>query len=184
MTRLACAAAIAGALLAWSDPGGFRPTGIALLALGLALLSLRLARATRRYRRRHTLDSLRRLSPAAFERAVGAWFARDGWLVEHHGKSGDHGIDLLAFHGDQLLAIQCKRYAGAALVSPAQVRELCGAAVAAGATRALLVTTGRIAPGALAWRETLRNPSTTLDFLHGDHLAALASGKQVLGPRS
>jgi len=178
MTRLVLVAVAAGALAAWLDPAGLRATGIAVLAVIGAWGAVRLAGALRRYRRRHSLDALRALDPAAFERAVAAWFARDGWLVEHHGKSGDHGIDLLAFHGAELVAVQCKRYAESASVAPAQVRELYGAAVAVGATRALLVTTGRIGPGGVAWRETLTGLVPALDFLHGEALASFASGRQ------
>jgi restriction endonuclease Mrr len=174
--------ATAGALVAWLDPAGLRAAGIAVLILVAAWGALRLALALRRFRRRHTLSALRELSPAAFERAVAAWLARDGWLVEHHGRSGDHGIDLLAFHGDELVAVQCKRYAESAAVTPAQVRELYGAAVAVGATRALLVTTGRIGPGGVAWRETLDGLVPTLEFLDGEALARFASGHASLHP--
>ncbi len=182
MTRLIPAVTGTGALLAWLDPAGLRATGIAMLAAIAAWALVRLAGVLRRYRRRHSLNALRELSPTAFERAVAAWFARDGWLVEHHGRSGDHGIDLLAFHGDELVAVQCKRYAESAAVAPAQVRELYGAAVAVGATRALLVTTGRIGPGAHAWRRSLVVASPALEFLCGDDLAVFARGSSRVRP--
>jgi hypothetical protein len=83
--------ATAGGMVAWFDPAGLRAPGIAVLILVAAWGALRLALALRRSRRRHTLSALRELSPAAFERAVAAWFARDGWLVELRGKSGVGG---------------------------------------------------------------------------------------------
>ncbi len=122
------------------------------------------------------------LSPAAFERAVGAWLARDGWVVEHRGGAGDRGLDLLAFHGDEVLAVQCKRYAPATAVTPAQVRELYGAAVAVGATAALMVTTGRMTPASIAWRSNLPEEGPTLTFLAGERLPALAGARERLRP--
>lgn len=181
MTRT-LALSVAGALVASVALGPSHPATWSLLAFAWALAALRLGVAIRRHRRRHSLDALRRLSPPAFERRVGAWLARDGWLVEHHGRSGDHGVDLLAFHGDQVLAVQCKRYAEHATVTPAQVRELYGAAAAVGATAALLVTTGRVSRNAEAWRESLRSQTPRLDFLAGDSLAAIAAGHAAFPP--
>ncbi|HET7737718.1 MAG TPA: restriction endonuclease, partial [Tepidiformaceae bacterium] len=57
--------------------------------------------------------------------------------------------------GDEVVAVQCKRYAEKHAVSPAQVREFYGAATAIGATQAILVTTGRYSTAAEAWCSAL-----------------------------
>lgn len=143
----------------------------------------RLAQAQRRARRLRTLAGLRALDPAAFERAVGAWFARDGWVVEHRGGPGDQGIDLLAFRGGDVVAVQCKRYAASGRVTPAQVRELFGAASAVGATRAMLVTTGTVTRAGRAWLEQVAASRPSLELVEGDRLAAIAAGQERLaGP--
>ena len=163
----------------------FRYLRIALLVSAVPvvlLIVLRFALALRRHRRSRTLDGLRAMTPAAFERTVGAWFARDGWLVEHRGRSGDHGIDVLAFHGDDLIAIQCKRYAEGTAVTPAQLRELYGAAVAAGATQALLVTTGRVSRAALLWAGQLPTAPPRLDVLAATDAVEMAAGRLRIEP--
>jgi HJR/Mrr/RecB family endonuclease len=154
---------------------------LALLVAFFPWLALRVTLTIQRARRLRTADGLRRLDPTAFERTVGAWFARDGWIVEHRGRSGDAGIDLLAFSGGEVVAVQCKRYAEFSAVSPAQVRELYGAAVAVGATRAMLVTTGRIGRSARQWRESLAAPVPVLEFVDGERLVAVAAGRQRIG---
>lgn len=117
------------------------------------------------------------MTPSAFERAVAAWFARDGWIVEHRGRSGDRGIDVMAFRGGESIAVQCKRYGERGTVSPAQLRELYGAAVAAGATRALLITTGRVSHAATEWAETLKGAPARLDVIAGEAVEAIAAGR-------
>jgi len=178
---LAAALAFAASFLA------FRNLRFALLASALPIVlvvALRSTLALRRHRRNRTLDGLRAMTPATFERVVGAWFARDGWLVEHRGRSGDDGIDVLAFHGGELIAVQCKRYAEGTAVTPAQLRELYGAAVAAGATRALLVTTGRVSRAALRWAEDLPLAPPRLEVLEAPEVVDLAAGRLRVEPRS
>ncbi len=182
MSKLLAAAFVFVALfVAFRDP---RIALVASAAPVALLVALRTTLSLRRHRRSRTLDGLREMTPAAFERTVGAWFARDGWLVEHRGRSGDHGIDVLAFHGDELITVQCKRYAEGTAVTPAQLRELYGAAVAAGATRALLVTTGRVSRAALQWAEQLPTAPPQLDVLAGPDVVEMAAGRLHVEPRS
>jgi HJR/Mrr/RecB family endonuclease len=136
----------------------------------VALLKLRGRRSTR----------FSALTPAAFERAIGAWLARDGWLVEHRGGSGDEGIDLLAFRGERLVVLQCKRYGPASAVTPAQVRELYGAATAVGATSAVMVTTGRVSATAISWANKLPDGGPVLVFRGGPELDALRARREKL----
>ena len=171
------AGAAAASYLEFHDP---RLAIAGAAAAGAAMLV-----AARWRARRHemkALTGLRNMTPAGFERAVAAWFAREGWVVEHRGRSGDHGIDVLAFHGGEVVAIQCKRYAETAAVSPAQVRELYGAAVAAGATRALLVTTGRVSQAARAWVSTLPPVAPAMDLLAAQEVADVATGRVRIVP--
>ncbi|KAA0239051.1 restriction endonuclease [bacterium] len=177
MTRLAFAGGLAAAMVLAVGPDETRLIAAAVLVLAGAVVLARLRRALRRHRQRKTLDGLRRMSPAAFERAVAAWFARDGWVVEHRGRKGDHGIDVLAFRGGEAVAVQCKRYAAGAGVSPAQLRELYGAAIAAGATAALMVTTGRVSRASEEWVAGLPGAPARLAVITGDQLEAIATGR-------
>lgn len=153
MTRLAIVVLIGAVLAAILAPVAWPAVVVALAAAGVLM-----ARATTRVvraRRATSVERLRRMTPGRFEREVGAWFARDGWVVEQRGGKGDQGLDLVAFHGERVVAVQCKRYAAGAAVTPAQVRELYGAATAIGATHAILVTTGRFSSAASTWCASL-----------------------------
>lgn len=154
MTRPAVLLLLLAAVVWLLVPGARMASG-AVVASATAVLAWFAFTWHRRWRRRHTLDSLRQLSPVRFEHQVAAWLARDGWLVEERGGKGDEGLDLVAFQGDEVVAVQCKRYAEKHAVTPAQVREFYGAATAIGATRAVLVTTGRYSAAAEAWCGTL-----------------------------
>ena len=151
-----------------------------LLSVGAAVAGWRVARARRRRARLRTIGGLHSLTPAAFERTVGAWFAREGWVVEQRGGAGDQGIDLLAFRGGEVVAVQCKRYGPATAVTPAQVRELYGAANGVRATAALLVTTGRLSRAAKQWVATLPPGDLPFQTLSGTDLESAARGEQTL----
>jgi len=155
MTRfLVALLALSAAAALWGG-GALRLAGFAGLGLAAIGAIVALLRARNRREARKRLEGLRALPPAAFEEEVARWLRRCGWQVEHVGGTGDGGIDLLATRGKEVLAVQCKRYAEHAAVSAAQVRDLYGAAVAAGATSAALVTTGRVSSAARAWAEAL-----------------------------
>jgi HJR/Mrr/RecB family endonuclease len=159
---------------AWYNPLGYRWAGITLLmALSLAL-AWKLRGAILHRRALRTVAGLRALPPAEFEAAVGRWLRRDGWHVQHCGGGADDGIDLLARKGKDTLAVQCKRCAETASVTSAQVRDLYGAAVATGANRALLVTTGRISSAATTWCAELTTPSVHL--IAATELGPIATG--------
>lgn len=168
-----------GAAAAWYDPGGLRWLGVVVVCLAGAVVLWRAARWDRRRRIRRTLEGLRALRPAEFEAEVGRWLRRDGWRIEHRGGTGDGGIDLLATKGRETLAIQCKRYAEATAVSASQVRDLYGAAVATGATGAVLVTTGRISRAAREWCAALpAGPGAIL--IEGTELPLVAAGMRLI----
>lgn len=172
MTRWLVIGATAG-LLTWFDPLGLRWLGIVLLAVSGLLIIWRAARWDRRRRVRRTVKGLRALPPAEFEAEVGGWLRRDGWRIEHRGGTGDGGIDIVAAKGRETLAIQCKRYAETTPVTASQLRDLYGAAIAEGATGAVLVTTGRVSKAA---REccTPFPGSPAIRLVEADHLAWVA----------
>jgi restriction endonuclease Mrr len=149
-----------------------------LLAVALAAGAVSLRSSLVRRRRRHELAALAALDPLAFEREAGAWFTRDGWKVEHRGGTGDQGIDLLARHGAETVAVQCKRYRPESSIGSALVREVYGAAVASGATGCALVTTARITAAARAWSDGLAEPRIPLLFIDGPVITALAKGER------
>ena len=157
---------------------GSVPSPVLTLALCVAVVAT--IGVLARGRRQPDMHSL---SPHAFERAVGAWLARDGWLVEHRGGSGDEGLDLLAFHGEQLVAVQCKRYAATASVTPAQVRELYGAAVAVGATVAVMATTGRVSAASRTWAANLPSDGPQFLFWSAEVLGTLSSAHVRFRPQ-
>lgn len=168
-----------GAAVAWYDPAGLRWIGVVVACVAGAVVLWRAARWDRRRRLRRTLEGLRSLPPAEFEAEVGRWLRRDGWCIEHRGGTGDGGIDLLATKGRETLAIQCKRYAESVAVSASQVRDLYGAAVAAGATGAVLVTTGRISRAAQEWCAALpAGPGAIL--IEGVELPFVAAGARLI----
>jgi restriction system protein len=155
MTRFLAALIVLATLLAVLSTSEARLAGLAGLVVGIAGFGVVAWRWAARRSARRRLEGLRALPPAEFEGEVARWLRRDGWRVEQLGGTGDGGIDLLATRKKDTIAVQCKRYAEHAAVSAAQVRDLYGAAVALGATGALLVTTGRVSSSARAWAETL-----------------------------
>lgn len=180
MTRFVALAMVLGAGAAWTDVAGTRWLGVGAFALALLLVAIGLRGAMRRRRARRTLVGLRALHPGEFEGEVGRWLRREGWSVEQRGGTGDGGIDLVATRGRETLAVQCKRYAETAAVSAAQVRDLYGAAVASGSTRAALMTTGRVSRAAAAWCAALPS-GTRLELFDAEAVGQFAAGQRRLG---
>lgn len=180
MTRWMAVVGVVSALAAWVGHGGLRWTAAGVLSVSLLALGLRLRRHVRRRIAVRTVEGLRRLPPHDFEQEVGRWLKREGWRVEQRGGTGDGGIDLLATRGRETLAVQCKRYAESATVTAAQVRDLYGAAVASGSTRAALVTTGRISRAAMAWAEELP-AGLRMHLVDSEAVGQFATGQWRLG---
>ena len=155
MTRLIVGLAAVAGPVVYFDPNGYRWAGVAGLFAAALALAVAGGRWSRRRAARRSVEGLRKLHPDDFEAEVAGWLQREGWRVERRGGTGDGGIDLLARKRGETLAVQCKRYAEHATVTASQVRELYGAAVAEGATAAVLVTTGHVSGPAQAWAESL-----------------------------
>jgi len=121
--------------------------------------------------REQLLDSILKMSPAAFERLSQRVLRESGFTqVEVTGRSGDGGIDgkgimrlggLLSFH----VIFQCKRWQGA--VTASTVRDFRGAMVGR-ADKGLLVTTGAFTKDAV--KEATRDGAPPIDLVDSDQL--------------
>lgn len=121
----------------------------------------------------HLLETLKSVSPDAFERLAQRLLRESGFIkVEVTGRSGDGGIDgtgvlrvnLLSFH----VLFQCKRYNGT--VGASVVRDFRGAMVGR-ADKGLIITTGSFSPEAK--REATRDGAPAIDLVDGDTLCDL-----------
>ena len=119
------------------------------------------------------LDTIRRVSPSAFERLCQRVLRESGFIhVEVTGRVGDGGIDgkgvvrvggLLSFH----VIFQCKRYQGS--VSSSSVRDFRGAMVGR-ADKGLFITTGTFTKDART--EAQRDGAPPIDLIDGETLVA------------
>jgi restriction system protein len=110
------------------------------------------------------------LSPKEFEEYVGIIFSNHGYQVQHTGRSGDHGIDLLMTSpkGHKVIA-QCKRYDPSKKVGPEIVRSLQGAMVQRNIDTAFLVTTSEFTKG--AYKEAAVIHGLTIKMMDGKFLS-------------
>ncbi|UPG92541.1 restriction endonuclease [Luteibacter aegosomatissinici] len=98
-------------------------------------------------------DALSRVGWADFERRVGDYYASQGYRVEHSGTGSgfartDGGVDLKLFRDGQFIVVQCKHW-NALQVPHNPVHELIGVMHTAGATGAILVTSGEFTRAAI-----------------------------------
>lgn len=111
------------------------------------------------------------LSPADFEELTVKLFQAMGYMVEHTGRVGDHGIDLVA-HSDVpitggRLVIQCKRYSQGNNVGEGAVRDLLGAVTHERANKGILLTTSKFTAAATAFASGIQ-----LELIDGMRLQA------------
>jgi len=106
----------------------------------------------RRIRGARSVKQLLVLTPTEFENAIGKLFQSMGYKVEHSGKQGDHGIDLVIYDkkGEKWV-VQCKQWKGP--VGETVVRDVYGAMHHEEAQGAAVVTTSRFTRQAVAWAE-------------------------------
>jgi hypothetical protein len=124
------------------------------------------------------LDRLQALSPAAFEEWTADRLRELGYAVHRTGRSGDHGIDLLATRWGEMAIVQCKRYT-TAVVGEEVVGRLYGSMVDRRADRAFLVTTSRLSAPARRWIGT-----KPIEIWDADRLLAIGSGPTARLPDS
>jgi restriction system protein len=119
------------------------------------------------------LDTLLKMSPAAFERLAQRLLREAGFSsATVTGHSGDGGIDGLGVYQISLLSFpvffQCKRYSGS--VGSGAVRDFRGAMAGRG-EKGLLITTGTFTSDARA--ESKRDGAPPIDLIDGDRLCGL-----------
>jgi restriction system protein len=140
----------------------------AILAAGLAGV------ARRRWRRfllsrADSVESIRQLDWAGFERVVGEAYRRQGFtVVERGGPQPDGGIDLQLSRGSERIVVQCKHWKNRQ-VPVQRVRELLGVVTAEGADRGILVATSGFTADAREFAA-----GKPLELLEGDAVARLA----------
>jgi restriction system protein len=88
------------------------------------------------------------IHPKKYEEIVGSVFSDFGYRVRVTSYSGDEGIDIFIFDGDNdsTVGIQVKRYKGN--ISAEQIRSFIGALVLKGITKGVYVTTSEYQKGA------------------------------------
>ena len=96
------------------------------------------------------IHRLRGLAPDVFEEWTADRLRELGYAVRRTGRSGDHGIDLVATRWGEVAIVQCKRYT-TAVVGEEVVGRLYGSMTDRRADRAFLVTTARVSGPATRW---------------------------------
>lgn len=92
-----------------------------------------------------------------FELLLANLFKKLGYTVEHTGKTGDQGADLLLRYDDKIYAVQAKFYSGALSNTP--VQEVVGSLKYYKANRGLVITNSNFTKGA---KELARANNVTL----------------------
>jgi restriction system protein len=114
------------------------------------------------------LNWVNRLSWQEFEQQLASVYRQDGYLVEEFGGSGpDGGVDLRLTRGNERVLVQCKHWKSWKVGVPV-VRELYGVLMAEGATKAILITSGRISGEAETFAE-----GKPMELVSGDELLVL-----------
>jgi len=86
-------------------------------------------------------EDFEELTPHELEGMVVELFSRMGYDVEHVGKVGDYGGDVIAKKGKEKVLVQVKRYSLGNNISDREVRETLGARYKYKANKVVLVTT-------------------------------------------
>ena len=99
-----------------------------------------------------SLEYLRNLPPHEFEALVSRFFQFLGYRTRPYEDRQDHGVDVVVYNGKgEKWIVQCKRYRG--VVGEPILRDLLGAMHHEKASRAFLMTTGKISHKARSWIE-------------------------------
>jgi hypothetical protein len=109
------------------------------------------------------------LDPIEFENLVGLLLTRMGFDVSLTPRSGDGGVDLIAFDKTPVkggyIVVQCKHTAS---VGSPEVRDLAGVVQHHGANKGILITSGRFSSQAREWAA-----GKPLELVDGDGLLQL-----------
>ena len=114
----------------------------------LAAFAIRIALYLRRYRRllRSGIAEIDRMTGAVFEQYLALLFRQHGYRVEHTGRAGDYGADLVISKGGVRTIVQAKRYRRN--VNLKAVQEAVAAKAMYGCTHAMVVTNSGFARSA------------------------------------
>lgn len=117
-------------------------------------------------------QDLMALSPTDFEKLIVDLFGAMGYVTQHTGRTGDRGIDLIAFSATPVsggnLVIQCKRYAAGNNVGESEVRDLYGVVADVRANKGILVTTSDFTPAARKFAA-----GKQIELINGSQLSGL-----------
>lgn len=118
------------------------------------------------------------MTPAQFEEAVASLMRQAGLQnVSVVGKTGDDGVDVVAWNGQMKIIAQCKRYAPGKNVGNADLRNFIGAMSFAGATKGWFVTTSAFSEKAKQFAAAYPG---TLILLDGNDLIRCFQNYQVI----
>lgn len=91
-------------------------------------------------------DQLEQMPGVHFEEIVAMIFERRGYTIQTTPTTGDFSVDLIARRGDEVIAIQCKRYGDESSVGNKDVLALKGGQAYYKAKSAVIITTSRLTP--------------------------------------
>ncbi len=118
------------------------------------------------------------MDPTAFEQLVADLLRRMGLDAQSTGKSGDGGVDCVAYDNRPIVGgkviVQVKRYSST--VSPSVVRDLFGTVHATGATKGVLITTSGFGPESRQFAQ-----GKPLELIDGPELDALLRQYDLAG---
>ncbi len=118
------------------------PFGFGIAGLFSGMNSIRQKKLYKNTKSRSDVAALNEMSWQDFERLVGEYFRRNGFLVTMKGGNySDGGIDLVLRKNKEMYLVQCKQWK-AYKVGVQQVREFYGAMAACGADGGYFVTSG------------------------------------------
>ncbi len=100
----------------------------------------------------NSLVYLQEMDPHEFELQISDFFESLGYRTRPYEDRQDHGVDVIVYDGKgEKWIVQCKRYRG--VVGEPILRDLLGTMVHEKASKAFLMTTGRISRKARIWIE-------------------------------
>lgn len=115
-----------------------------------------------------SLESLRTLHWQDFEWMVAEAYRRQGFSAEESLTRGaDGGVDVVLRKDGQMVLVQCKNWKSASVGSPI-IRDLYGAMTKAGASRGIVITSGRFTKDAQDFAQ-----GTPIELIDGKQLLAL-----------
>jgi restriction system protein len=147
--------------------------GLVLIVLSIVSSGIKLFKVRGKMKTSRTVADLRSLSPTDFEQVVAETYRAMGHKVQHIGKLGDHGVDLVIRTdiGEKWI-VQCKRWKGK--VGEPVVRDFSGAMQHENADHGVIVTTGTFTKQAIEWAR-----DKSIDLVDGDGLTKFLKRAQT-----